>query len=67
MIHPLARAPHMDALSQTFLLILKKWCLIKQFSLVVKQYPRPVNQVLTRIWRPGRTELAGLSEGYSMS
>lgn len=52
MAHPMARAPHMDELSRTFLLILKTWCLIKQFSLVVKQYPRPVNQVLTRIWRP---------------
>ena len=38
MVHPMARAPHMDALSRIFLFLVlkKKWCLIKQFSLVVK-------------------------------
>ncbi len=56
MAHPMTRVPHMDALRQTFLLILKKCCLIKQFSLVVKQYLRPVNQIITRIWCPGRKE-----------
>ena len=61
MTHPVATSPRLDALYlRLLLLILKKACIIKQFTLMAKQLPIPVNHFPAPALCSSKAALTGL-------